>query len=204
MKLIMIGLVALLSSKACAGVFKVTSEDTNSMSVHYTGMVENYDPYLWERVVEHAGGRIILLTIDSPGGSAYAGLQLYWAFDAYPKLVTIAGNELGCWSAAAVMWLAGDHKLIKENGAVWFHAAFCQWDPEPPVEIGCDTRDFQKHLIRVLDHAGFNGEAFNQWLNFVQTTYGTDGWIGLTNDGWEMRDTTDWWFKPFKKEWIMR
>lgn len=203
MKLIIFALTALLSSVAQAGWFEITDEDYVSVSVHYTGTVERYDPYLWDTIVDKAGDRVILLTIDSPGGDAYAGLRLYWKFASHGRLVTIAGSGYGAWSAAAIMWLAGDHKIIEENGAVWFHAAFCQWDTEPLPEIGCDTSDFQFHLIRVLTHAGFNGKAFNQWLNFVQTTHGTDGWIGVTNDGWEMRDTTEWWFEDFNKEWIM-
>ena len=204
MKIIIYILVGFLCSGASAGWFEITSEDEVSVSVHYTGKVERYDPVLWDIIVSKAGDRTILLTIDSPGGDAYAGLRLYWALEAHPRLVTIAGGDVGAWSAAAIMWLAGDHKLIDPHGAVWFHAAYCTWDPEPPVEIGCDTSDFQKHLVRVFDNAGFIGASFNAWLNLVQKTYGTDGWIGITNDGWEMRDTTDWWFKPFNKEWIIR
>lgn len=197
-------LVASLTSAVNAGLFTIIDEDTHSVSVHYTGTVERYDLYMWDAIAATADGRTILLTIDSGGGSAYAGLGLYWKMEAYAKLVTIAGSEVGAWSAAAIMWLAGDHQLIEKNGAVWFHAAYCTWDPTPPVSIGCDTRDFQRHLVPVLDNAGYNGEAFNAWLNLVQEAHGTDGWIGITAAGYQMRDTTDWWFKPFNKEWIMR
>ena len=201
-----IGMVLLLGvvSPASAGWFQVTGEDETSVSVHYTGVVEPVDLWLWDLLSDRVGDRVMLLTIDSGGGDAYAGIGLYWRMEAHPRLVTIAGSEVGAWSAAALMWTAGDHQLIAETGAVWFHAAFCQWDPEPPVEIGCDTTDFQRHLIRILDNAGYYGAVFNAYLNVVQETYGTDGWIGVTNDGWEMRDTTDWWFKPFNKDWIMR
>ena len=197
-------LVASLCSSAGAGWFQVVDEDSQAISVHYTGYVDPMDVWLWDILVSKAEDRVILLTIDSGGGNAYAGLALYWRMEAYPRLVTIAGNEVGAWSAAALMWTAGDHQLIAKNGAVWFHAAYCEWDPEPPVEIGCDTSDFQVHLIRVLDNAGFYGEIFNAWLNHVQMTYGTDGWSGITNGGWQMRDTTEWWFRPFNGEWITR
>ena len=197
-------LIASLCSTASAGWFEVKDEDGTSISVHYIGTVERIDTVLWDMIVTKAGNRVILLTIDSPGGHAYAGLELYWKMEAHPRLVTIAGSEVGAWSAAAIMWLAGDHRLIATNGAVWFHAAYCSWDPTPPTNIGCDTSEFQRHLVMVLDNAGFYGSAFNAWLNLVQEAHGTDGWIGVTNDGWEMRDTTEWWFKPFNKDWIMR
>ncbi len=197
-------LIASLCTSASAGWFEVTDEDSSSISVHYQGTVERVDLYLWDIVVSKAGNRVVLLTIDSGGGDAYAGLGLYWKMEAHPRLVTIAGSRVGAWSAAAIMWLAGDHKLIATNGAVWFHAAYCSWDPTPPTNIGCDTSDFQRHLVMVLDNAGFYGSAFNGWLNLVQEAHGTDGWIGVTHDGWQMRDTTEWWFKPFNKDWIMR
>lgn len=199
-----VALVASICAPASAGWFEVTDEDGVSISVHYTGTVDPIDTYLWDILVSRAGNRVILLTIDSGGGSAFTGLSLYWKMEAHPRLVTIAGRQVGAWSAAAIMWLAGDHKLIAETGAVWFHAAYCSWDPEPPVQIGCNTEEFQLHLIHVLDNVGFYGSAFNAWLNLVQEAHGTDGWIGVTNGGWEMRDTTDWWFKPFNKDWIMR
>ena len=204
MKKFLVGMLALMASTAAmGGNFKVTDEDFQSMSVHFTGTVERWDPFAWERVAQACGNRVMLLTIDSPGGDAYAGLRLYWAMEAHPRLVTIAGNQMGAWSAAAIMWTAGDHQLIDNNGAVWFHAAFCQWDPEPNPEIGCDTTDFQYYLIKCFDNAGFHGNLFNMLLNAVQSEHGTDGWIGKTNDGWFMRDTTDWWIKDFNEDWIL-
>ena len=138
-------LIASLCSSAGAGWFEVTDEDSASVSARYIGTVDPLDIIRWEMLSSHAGNRVILLTIDSPGGHAYAGLELYWRMEAHPRLVTIAGSEVGAWSAAAIIWTAGDHRLIAQNGAVWFHAAFCTWDPEPPVHIGCDTTNFQSH-----------------------------------------------------------
>ena len=204
MKQFLAGLLALFASaSAMGGDFKVTGEDFQSMSVHYTGHVERWDPMLFSILAERCGNRVMIMTIDSPGGDAYAGLRLYWLMEAHPRLVTIAGNQLGAWSAAAIMWTAGDFKLIKENGAVWFHAAFCTWDSDPNPEIGCDTTEFQRHLVRVLDNAGFRGGLFNMLLNTIQRKHGTDGWVGVTNDGWFTRDTTDWWFEDFNEDWIL-
>ena len=193
-------LIAASCSFAEAGDFKVTGADASSVSVHYSGYVERLDVRQWHIISEVAGDRVIILTIDSGGGSAYGGLELYWALEAHPRLVTRAGSQVGAWSAAAIMWLAGDHQLIAENGAVWFHAAYCSWGPDPMPDIGCDTTEFQYHLIRVLSNAGYHGATFNTVLNYVQMTHGTDGWIGVTHDGWQMFDSTDWWFTPFNKE----
>ena len=194
--------IASICAIARAGDFRVTDADASTVSVHYTGYVERTDVWKWHLLSEVIGDRVCILTIDSGGGSAYGGLELYWALEAHPRLVTRAGSMQGAWSAAAIMWLAGDHQLIAENGAVWFHAAYCRWGPDPMPDIGCDTTEFQHHLIKVLNNAGYHGESFNAVLNYVQQTHGTDGWIGVTADGWQMFDSTDWWFKPFNKELI--
>lgn len=192
--------VASLSAIATAGDFRITSEDSSSVSVHYTGVVESRDVWQWHAVSATAGDRVIILTIDSGGGSAYGGLDLYWALEAHPRLVTRAGSITGAWSAAAIMWLAGDHRLLAPNSGVWFHAAYCSWDPNPMPSIGCDTSDFQRELIPVLTNAGFHGPTFNLILNHLQMRFGTDGWVGVTEDGWAVRDTTDWTFEPFNPE----
>lgn len=192
--------VACICAIARAGDFVITDEDTSSVSVHYTGYVLQSDVLQWYMVSAHAGDRVIILTIDSGGGSAYGGLDLYWALEAHPRLVTRAGSLQGAWSAAAIMWLAGDHRLLAPNSGVWFHAAFCSWDPNPMPSIGCDTSDFQLELIPVLANAGFHGPTFNLYLNHIQLLYGTDGWVGVSADGWFIRDTTEWTFEPFNPE----
>ena len=189
--------VACVTLPSAAGDFTVTSEDYGMVEVEYTGYVLDDDVYRWDRIVELAHGRVIILTINSGGGSAYGGIDLYWALEAYDNLVTVAGAKYGAWSAAAIMWTAGDYCIVEAGGAVWFHAAYCNWDPNPQPNIGCDTRDFQFELIKVLDDAGYDGDIFNYLLNMRQLESGTDGWIGQTTKGWFERDTTDWTFWPF-------
>jgi hypothetical protein len=203
MKLLAILAALAVSASAFAGDFKLIEEDAGMIEVHYTGGVEDYDVYQWNSTVEYANGRVIYLTIDSPGGSAYGGVDLYWAMEAYPYLVTIAGGDFGAYSAAAIMWLAGDERRIAERGGVYFHAAFCSWDPKPNPSIGCNTVPFQDVLIPVLKDAGLKGSLFNTVLNQVQALNGTDGWITITNDGWFMVDTTEWTWLVFNYAWLL-
>lgn len=187
----------LLSSVALAGSFEIEAEDLTLVTVEYTGMVDFGDVDRWNDVVEYANGRVIKLIINSGGGYAYAGLDLYYALESYPNLITVGGKDYGAWSAAAIMWLAGDLKLVEPGGAVWFHAAYCTWDPWPAPSIGCDTSNFQLQLMDLFEHAGYNGHMFNMWLNIVQYDAGTDGWIGIAAGGWWIYDSTEGWRIPF-------
>ena len=188
-------LVALtLSSAALAGDFRLKEEDSSSITVEYTGMVDFYDVDRWNAIAEYADGRVVFLIINSGGGYAHAGIDLYWVLEGYKNLVTIAGEDFGAWSAAAIMWTAGDVRQFENGkGQVWFHAAYCSWDSDPNPEIGCDTTSFQLRLIECLEDAGYRGLAFNSWLNLIQETFGTDGWIGVVGDldSWYLYDSTD-------------
>ncbi len=198
MKYFIAGLICLAcSTVASAGNFEIIEEDAGSVEVEYTGMVDFGDTWKWAAITKHADGRVIFLVINSGGGYAHAGTDLYWALEAYPNLVTYAGADYGAYSAAAVMWLAGDERRVEIGGGVWFHAAYCDWDPTPPTDIGCDTTEFQSALIECLEDAGFIGYSFNVWLNVIQANFGTDGWIGLNDRGWQIWDSTDDIYLPF-------
>ena len=191
----MIGLVALFASAAAsAGTFTITSADETAVEVLYTGEVYDSDVYQWLVIAEAADGRPIILTIDSGGGSAYGGLDLYWALEAYDNLITKPG-AYGAYSAAAIMWLAGDYRYVPEGTAVAFHAAYCMWDDGPNPDIGCNTAPFQTLLLDVFEDAGYYGVKFNVLLNEIQQLYGTDGWLVFLTDGEEaLWDSTenDW------------
>jgi hypothetical protein len=198
--------IMVATSVACmsdAGTFTLTGEDYASINVTYSGDVIESDLSWWRYITEAAEGRVIYLTIDSGGGGAYAGLDLYWEMEKYPYLVTVAGGQ-GAYSAAAIMWLAGDERRIPTGSVVAFHSAYCNWDPNGNPNIGCDTTDFQFHLTRVLNDAGFAGDSFNAMLNQVQSVLGTDGWLVITGKGWLLWDSTygDTWY--FDAEYLIR
>ena len=127
-----------VAGSALAGDFKVQGEDATAVTVEYTGTVDYTDLPQWIELVEFANGRAILLTINSGGGYAFAGIELYWAMEAYPNLVTYAGSY-GAYSAAALMWTAGDYREIVVGGRVALPSAYCDWDSGPNPDIGCDT-----------------------------------------------------------------
>lgn len=188
----------MITSVAAAGSFEVVEQDLSSIEVEYTGTVDFHDVWRWNQIVEVADGRVIFLVINSGGGYAHAGIDLYWALEAYPNLITYAGADFGAYSAAAIMWTAGDIRRVEIGGGVWFHAAYCNWDPNASPDIGCDTTEFQVALIECMEDAGYNGLAFSVWLNLVQDTFGTDGWIGLDTLGWHIWDSTDDLVLPFE------
>ena len=199
MRRFIMALVALgLTSAAAAGRFEIIDHDYASVEVEYTGTVDFGDTAEWTRVTSYADGRVIILVINSGGGYADAGIDLYWALEAYPNLVTRAGAAYGAYSAAAIMWLAGDYRELEQGGGqVWFHAAYCNWDSDSSPDIGCDTTNFQTGLIEVFEDAEYDGLVFNIWLNLIQDTLGTDGWIGQNSIGWFIWDSTDNFTLPF-------
>ena len=195
--------VAFLSSIASGGVFYVTHEDISTVSATYFGEVYDRDVLGWQRLAEQADGRVIFLTINSPGGSAYGGIDLYWEMEKYPYLVTTT-SPYGAYSAAAIMWLAGDVRYIPDGGEVAFHAAYCWWDDGSDPDIGCDTSHFQLQLVAVLDDAGLDGDLFNITLNSIQYLFGTDGWILLWPGGdWYVWDSTEGWYLDFNPAYLL-
>lgn len=179
-----------LASVAAAGDFEVTGCDETSVSVWYTGEVLRDDYLKWAEIEAIAGDRTIVLTIDSYGGSAFGGFDLYWAIER-AKVITVGGNWRGAWSAAAIMWMAGDYRCVLPGGAVGWHRAYCTWDDQPMPDIGCDVSVCDDEMTRIFDDAGYNGNLFTWTLQDIQWECGTDGWITVTNDGWFFDDDSD-------------
>ncbi len=197
-------LAVFMTANVFAGDFTVTAEDSSSISVEYYGDVYRYDYQKWDAIEALADGRVILLTINTYGGSAYGGFDLYWAIEETSNVVTICGSKLGAWSAGAIMWLAGDHKLIEKGGVVGFHRAFCNWDPRPFPDIGCDVSDCDDEMDDIFIDAGLTSKM-TSWLITIQWSCGTDGWIEIRDDlSWWLVDSSDDREVPFDKEEVLR
>ena len=176
-----------ITSAATAGSFTVTGEDSQAIDVLYYGDVYRFDYLKWNEIVTAAEGRVIILTIETYGGSAYGGADLYWAIEQTPRVITKAGTVYGAWSAGALMWMAGDHRIVPEGATVGWHRAFCNWDPMPFPDIGCDVSDFDVEMMYIFLDAGYSVK-FGSALIQIQTEFGTDGWIEVTSEGWFVAD----------------
>ena len=182
----LLAMLASLSMTAICfgGDFKIEERDYSGLWITYTGHVDRYD-YLKLRALMTLvpDNELVFCTIDSPGGSAYGGLSLYYEAEKWKNLVTIAGSDFGAWSAAAIFWLGSPRDFILEGSQVGFHAAYC--NPYSPP--GCDTSEFQTILKEVLYREGFNASRFNATLNHLQAKYGVNAWLIKTSEGWVVR-----------------
>ena len=171
----------LISVSVWAGDFNIQERDASGLWVTYTGVVDRYDHeklrVLMELVSPHT---TVFCIIDSPGGSAYGGLNLYYEAEKWKNLVTIAGSDFGAWSAAAIFWLGSPRDFTIPGSKVGFHAAYCN----PYFPPGCDTSEFQTILKEVLYREGFEAERFNATLNYLQERFGVDAWLIKTGEGW--------------------
>ncbi len=187
MKILAWALALTLSSATCAGDFSITHEDSSGVWVSYSGGVSDHDASMLNFLMVAAGNRNVFVTINSPGGSAYGGLALFWEAEQWSNLTTIAGKEQGAWSAAAVFWLGSPRDWFEsEDSKVSFHQAYCLWW-DPP---GCDLTHFRARLCEAFAKAGYDGRAFDRWLTAVQAGYGVSGWAMLTDEGWHFHDSS--------------
>jgi len=172
-----------VTSALCAGDFSLKERDYSGYWIEYTGVVDRYDNLklrtLMELIPSHTN---VYCTINSPGGSAYGGIALYYEAEKWDNLITIAGADFGAWSAAAIFWLGSPRDFTIPGSQVGFHAAYCNsWAPP-----GCDTTSFQNLFKDILYREGFEEGRFNATLNYLQATYGVDAWLIKTSTGWNL------------------
>jgi len=179
--IVLFGVLIINTSLAHSGTFTLTETDTSGYWYEYTGTVLPSDVDNLREIMDRANGEYVFIVINSGGGYAYTGIDLYYEAEKWDNLVTIAGRDFGAWSAAAVFWLGSPHDFHQGKEAkIGFHVAYCNaWVPP-----GCDTSDFQKELIRVFDRCGWYGSLFNHYLNRAQAQGGVSSWILLTDEGW--------------------
>ena len=173
--------ILFLTPAARGAEFTLTNDEGHSIWYEYTGYVELGDARKLREIMDNSGGKFVFIVINSGGGSAYGGVSLFWEAERWSNLVTMAGRDYGAWSAAAIFWLGSPYDFHQgEKAKVGFHAAYCDpWNPP-----GCDTRHFQRELIRVFDRCGWHGVLFNYYLNRLQEQGGVSGWLVLKDDGW--------------------
>ena len=167
----------LITTPALAGKFEVKTIDDNWVTADYTGMVDFPDADTLRRLMEKYPDHQIMIFIDSGGGYAYAGCDLYWEAKRHDNLHLVGGYKFGAWSAAAMFWLGGQERHIAVGGIVGFHLAYC--DPKNPP--GCDTRDIDAEMQLILEDAFgcARADALRDGLEWARGMFGVPGWIAL-------------------------
>lgn len=177
------GMLAMLLAvgSAEAGTFRFEREDASGVWYEYTGYVLGSD-YLRLREVMNSHPCVnVFITINSGGGSAFGGIELFDEAEKWDNLITIAGKDYGAWSAAAIFWCGSPRDWFEGADAkVGFHQAYCD-SVNPP---GCNLSKWHIELVRVLNRAGYSGPLFDWWLDTTQQSWGVEGWALLTDEGW--------------------
>lgn len=166
---------------ASGGEFTFVKKDSHGAWYEYSGEVLEEDADQLKGIMRIWPDDLVFVTINSGGGSAFGGLSLFWEAEQHSNLVTIAGEEFGAWSAAAMFWMGSPWDWFEgETAKVGFHQAYCNpWFPP-----GCDIQPFRDRMIEAFNRAGYVGYFFDQWLTDTQETWGIEGWALLTDDGW--------------------
>ncbi len=165
----------------------------NGSTLSFTGPVENGDALALEDLLIQQAGRDITVDIETPGGLAIEGVLMTESLAAYPgRVVTRAVGE-GAWSAGAMMWIAGDQKLVATDSVVGFHLAYV------PGCSTCDTAGINGLIGGVITNAGM-GNREGAWpfmrtllldMALVRDQFGPQGFVMLGGTG--VRSLGNWW-----------
>jgi hypothetical protein len=175
--LFLLGAAVLLyaSARASAGEFTLLQEDDSLITYSYTGTVNTGDSRDLRDL--HAGtSKDVVIVIDSPGGAAYEGVDLYWATKELGTK-TVAGNKFGAYSAAALFWLGGSGDMINGSLAGFHLAYYTSWNPP-----GGDTADIDGAFFKILVDAYGRHEGAALWMEMQAAldAHGTNGFVLMT------------------------
>lgn len=168
-------IVVFFPRECAAGTFTLVNETEGAIVYTYTGSVDFGDTAMLRELDAEVVGKQkeLVVIIDSPGGAAYEGVDLYWAAKEL-NLITIAGSDFGAYSAAAMFWAGGSGEMM-EGSLAGFHLAYC--NPYSPP--GCWVADIDGEMLKcLLDRFGRvrTAELFNQ-MNIALETYGVNGFV---------------------------
>lgn len=83
-------------------------------------------PPKFRDALKTCAGKPLTVVVDSPGGDYAAGLAIYEALRAYSGPVTV--HIYRAYSAATLIALGGDKRLISDGGSIMIHSPACAID----------------------------------------------------------------------------
>ena len=109
--------VTLVEPKAAEGEsgIEAKAQADGEVTIKIYGFIERWTLVDFDYYLEQAGSRKVRVRIASPGGDAGVGLQIYTMIRKRGNVVTEADGPIA--SAASVIFLAGQERLIPEEAA---------------------------------------------------------------------------------------
>lgn len=147
-----IALLSLSSIYAATGA-QMAKQAVNGVDViSLQGPIKPNDVAQFEAVANASGKALVGL--NSGGGSLIAGLQMGRLINR-KKFATVVPADSMCASSCALMWLAGNPRIIGPGGVVGFHAAFFD------EENGSKTVSAEANALigAYLDQLGFSADV---------------------------------------------
>lgn len=121
--------LALGTSAAQAGTFQLLATRLGP-TAYFTGDIEEGDGEKLNHLLEQ--NAIAAIAFKSDGGDLEAGLMMGRTIHA-KGLTTIVTGKDGCYSACALAWVGGTHRLLGKKAEVGFHAAYYENGSETQV-----------------------------------------------------------------------
>ena len=150
--------------------------------IEYTGVVLPGDCYKIEKCVEETD--ITTILINSPGGIAQVGIALN-RLARRLELKTIAGEDLGAWSAAGLFWLGGS-KEHQGEGRAGLHFAF------NGLDISTRPTDYTNSIMAVcMDRSIVEENTVIDILSLMELArnmHGVSGFVVLAEDSISIED----------------
>lgn len=173
--------IALAATLAHGGDFKLTSTDakTGAREYHYTGEIVPSDVSKFETILAKTGH--VTVTVDSPGGSFVAGLQLGYLAEANSKKLTIVIGQ--AFSAAAVWALGDDEPQWRDNeSALAMHLPFVTdrtgIDSEDDMIVGYMLNEYLEDVVGETA-----ADRLMEGMYAVRKEHGTQGFLVMLPSG---------------------
>ena len=100
-----------------------------------TGEVTDGDAQRFEELVATLGGAHATLNVSGPGGLVNEALDIGAQVQEH-RFATMVSSQTECYSACALIWLAGPRRYISPDSVIGVHAAFRTSDNDTAEEFG--------------------------------------------------------------------
>lgn len=107
----------------------------DNLIILMTGEVIEGDAQRFEDIVDTLGGAHATLNVSGPGGLVNEALDI-GAQVQQRRFATMVSAQMECYSACALIWLAGPRRYLSPDSAIGVHAAFRTREDETREESG--------------------------------------------------------------------